>query len=132
MPEEIELNPHEQQESVEEHLRHGRGEESEHPQGWIRYIALSTAMLAVIAAVAALQAGALVNEALLYQSAAVQKQAEASDEWAYYQAKGIKSNMAAQTAALLSSMSKGEPAAKYQAESTRYKSEQDALSEKAK
>jgi hypothetical protein len=57
---------------------------------FLRRIALSTALLAAFAAVASLQAGATVNEALVLKMEATELQASASDQWAYYQAKGIK------------------------------------------
>lgn len=57
---------------------------------FLRRIALSTALLAAFAAVASLQAAATVNEALVLKMDATELQASASDQWAYYQAKGIK------------------------------------------
>src|SRR5437764_7505937 len=59
----------------------------------LRNIALSTALLAAFGAVAALRAGDTVNEALVLKTEAGRLQAEASDQWAYYQAKGIKANV---------------------------------------
>ncbi len=59
----------------------------------LRNIALSTALLAAFGAIAALQAGGTVNEALVLKTEAGRLQAEASDQWAYYQAKGIKTNI---------------------------------------
>src|SRR6266576_6850227 len=59
----------------------------------LRNIALSTALLAACGAIAALQAGGTVNEALVLKTEAGRLQAEASDQWAYYQAKGIKANV---------------------------------------
>ena len=59
----------------------------------LRNIALTTALLAAFGAVAALQAGGTVNEALVLKTEAGRLQAEASDQWAYYQAKGIKANI---------------------------------------
>src|SRR4051812_972721 len=59
----------------------------------LRNIALTTAMLAALGAVAALQAGSTVNEALVLKTEAGRLQSEASDQWAYYQAKGIKANV---------------------------------------
>jgi hypothetical protein len=40
--------------------------------------------------VASLRAGSTVNEALVFKMEATRLQAEASDQWAFYQAKGIK------------------------------------------
>jgi hypothetical protein len=51
-------------------------------------VALSSAIFAALAAVASLQAGHRVNEALI-------SQLKASDKWSYYQAKGIKAGILA-------------------------------------
>ena len=84
MPEEPELDLDKLHEEIHE--------EVEHEAGWIlKPIALTTAIFAAFAAVAALQAGGTVNEALLLKTEATRLQAEASDQWAAYQAKGIKS-----------------------------------------
>jgi len=56
----------------------------------LKTIAVTTAIFAAIAAVAALLAGGTANEALIHETEATRLQAEASDQWAYYQAKGIK------------------------------------------
>ena len=56
----------------------------------LRIVALTTAVLAAFAAVASLQAGATVNEALVLKTESTQLQSRASDQWAYYQAKGVK------------------------------------------
>lgn len=50
------------------------------------YVAISTALIAVFAALTALMAGHHSNEALI-------EQIKASDQWAYYQAKGIKAEI---------------------------------------
>ncbi len=50
---------------------------------WISWVALSTAVLAVLAAIAGLLSGNRANEAMM-------SQIESSDKWAFYQAKGIK------------------------------------------
>ena len=51
---------------------------------WVLFVALSTALIAVLAAITGLLAGEHADEAML-------SQLHASDQWAYYQAKGIKS-----------------------------------------
>jgi len=53
---------------------------------WSFYIAISTALIAVLAAISSLMAGHHSNEALI-------EQIKASDQWAFYQAKGIKSDI---------------------------------------
>lgn len=83
MPEgqEIELD------SLHEHIH----EAAEHEGGrFLRIVALTTALLAALAAIGSLQAGATVNEALLLKTESTQLQSRASDQWAYYQAKGVK------------------------------------------
>jgi hypothetical protein len=77
MPEEIE--------APTEHLQEQLHEAAEKPEAkWIPYVALTAALLAVAAAIAALLAGHHANEAML-------EQMRATDQWAFFQAKGIKS-----------------------------------------
>src|SRR6266513_2938180 len=67
-----------------EHLHEHVKETAEHSGAvWISWVALSTAILAVLAAIAGLLSGKHVNEAMM-------NQIEASDQWSYYQAKSIK------------------------------------------
>lgn len=67
-------------ESVQEHIHHQAEHASER---WISWVALSTAILAVLAAIAGLLSGKHANEAMM-------SQIEASDQWSYYQAKSVK------------------------------------------
>jgi Domain of unknown function (DUF4337) len=70
-----------------EHLHEHVKETAEHSgEAWISWVALSTAILAVLAAIAGLLSGQHVNEAMM-------NQIEASDQWNYYQAKGIKASV---------------------------------------
>src|SRR4029077_14555646 len=63
------------------------------PGTLLRSIALTTALLAAFGAVAALRAGDTVNEALVLKTESGRLQAEASYQWAYFQAKGIKASV---------------------------------------
>ncbi len=99
--------------------------------GFLRTIALSTALFAAIAAIAALRAGATVNEALVLKTEATRLQAEASDQWAYYQAKGIKAAVAEASRTAWLSLAK-EPPAEYGANEKRYKGEQGEIQLKAR
>lgn len=134
MPEEIEIETKELQEKLDE-LHEERRELAQEraaevkASAWTRWISLSTALIAVIAAVAALQSGSLVNEALIQKNEALLNQAKASDTWAEYQAKGIKSNGAQQTAAILAATAFTAlgAAAKWNGAAARYKSEQAVL-----
>jgi uncharacterized protein DUF4337 len=70
-----------------EHLHeeiHHRAEHGGPP--WISWVALSTAILAALAAIAGLLSGKHANEAMM-------SQIQASDQWSYYQAKGIKASV---------------------------------------
>lgn len=69
---------------------HEKAKEAGTRAPWLRWLALSTALFAVAAAVASLESGQFANEALLEMNEAALKQAQASDAWSYYQAKGIK------------------------------------------
>jgi hypothetical protein len=88
MPEEIEVDTDKLRETIDHEIEESGGAKL------LRLTALTTAMLAALAAVASLKAGATVNDAILLKTEATQLQAQASDQWAYYQAKGIKGAVA--------------------------------------
>src|SRR5437870_1496229 len=70
-----------------EHLHEHVKETAEHGGApWLSWVALSTALLAVLAAIAGLLSGQHANEAMM-------NQIEASDQWSYYQAKSIKASL---------------------------------------
>jgi len=83
MPEGPEVELEKVHEAIHEEAERGGG-------AFIKQIALTTAVFAALAAISSLQAGSTVNEALVLKTEATRLQAEASDQWAYYQAKGIK------------------------------------------
>jgi hypothetical protein len=123
MPEEQEVETERLREAIHEQLEHDGG-------AFLRRIALTTALLAVLAAVAALRAGATVNHALLLRADATQLQSQASDQWAYYQAKGVKG--AIQEAVRASWLAAGrEPPVSAEEKIARYEKEQEAIREKA-
>jgi hypothetical protein len=123
MPEGPEVETEKLHEAIQEELEHEGG-------GFLRKIALTTALLAVLAAIASLQAGATVNEALVLKTEATRLQAEASDQWAFYQAKGLKA--AVQEASSTSWTAAGkEPPAKYLEDQKRYKEDQAEIRKKA-
>ena len=107
-------------------------EEVEHEGGArLKRIALSTALFAALAAIAALKAGATVNEALVLKTEATRLQAEASDQWAYYQAKGIKAATAEASRTSWLAIAK-EPPAEYAEKQKRYLAEQKEIDKKAR
>lgn len=87
MPDEPEIDTDKLREAIDEEIEKAGG-------SMLRWISLTTALLAALAAMASLQAGSTVNEALVLKTEATQLQAEASDQWAYYQAKGVKGAVA--------------------------------------
>lgn len=115
-----------------ENLREGIREELEHEGGgFLKRIALTTAILAALAAIAALRAGATVNEALMLRTEAARLQAEASDQWAFFQAKGLKA--AVEEASRTSWLALGkEPPPEYAAKQERQAAEQKEIEAKAR
>jgi hypothetical protein len=115
-----------------ENLREEIHEEVEREGGpFLKRIALTTAILAVFAAIAALRAGATVNEALIERTEATRLQAEASDQWAYYQAKGIKASV--EEASRTSWLAIGkEPPPDYERQKQRHAEEQKEIQKTAR
>jgi hypothetical protein len=99
---------------------------AEHNQKpWLRRLALTTAILAVLAAVASLQSGRFSNEAIL-------EQARATDDWSYYQAKGNKLvTRTAEMEILLQLKAPNDQVDTLRAEVARYGDEQAHIQEKA-
>jgi hypothetical protein len=123
MPEGPEVETEKLHATIHERLEHEGG-------SFLKRIALTTAILAAFAAVASLRAGATVNVALVLKTEATRLQAEASNQWAYYQAKGLKA--AVQEASATSWLALGkEPPATYLDEQKRYKEEQAEIRKKA-
>jgi hypothetical protein len=123
MPEEIEVDAEQLRGAIDRELEHGGG-------AFLRWISLSTAILAVLAAVGSLRAGATINEALLLKTEATQLQALASDQWSYYQAKGIKGAIAQGSVAVWQAAGKPVPGA-LAVQVTHYATEQHDIRKKA-
>jgi hypothetical protein len=124
MPEGPEVETEGLQEQIKEELEHEGG-------SLLKRIALSTALFAALAAIAALKAGATVNEALVLKTEATRLQAEASDQWAYYQAKGIKAAVAEASRTAWLAIAR-EPPAEYARKHERYLDEQKEIDKKAR
>jgi hypothetical protein len=115
--EEIEVPTEHLHESIKEQAEESRG-------GWTMYAAVSTALMAVFAALGSLTAGHHSNEALIAQI-------KASDTWAYYQAKGIKSEIA-EAIILQHATVNAEAPAEIKEKQAKYKKEQADLMKEAK
>jgi hypothetical protein len=120
---------------VEDHAHHAHATvahaKPEPSPTWSRYLSLSTAVIAVIAAVASLESGSSSNEAILEKSEAMLDQSRASDQWAYFQAKGLKATLSEGEAAILGD-GKPEVAAKLTADAKRYRGETEAIQKMAR
>jgi hypothetical protein len=108
-----------------EHLHEAVHHEAHHSQeGWITWVALSTALLAALAAVAALLSGMNANEALI-------NRVTSSDTWSQFQANSIKlSNLEANADAI--KLRNEKVPAWFAEKMKKYDSEKDKLSKKAK
>src|SRR2546430_15197669 len=103
-----------------EHLHEHVKETAEHSgAAWISWVALSTALLAVLAAIAGLLSGKHVNEAIM-------NQIEASDQWNYYQAKSIKASVLDAKMSLSGASNESD-----QSKRDRYEKEQEEIKTKA-
>lgn len=123
MPEGPEIEMDKLHEAIHEEMEREGG-------GFLKRIALTTAVLAAFAAVAALQAGATVNEALLLKTESTRLQAQASDQWTYYQAKGLKAAVQEATAASWEAAGKPVPE-KLHVQAKRYTEEQAEIKRSA-
>jgi hypothetical protein len=111
-----------------EHLHeeiHHRAEHGGEP--WLGWVALSTAILAVLAAIAGLLSGKHANEAMM-------SQIEASDQWGYYQAKSIKAAILEAKTTLAPEVASNdkEKAARYEQEQEEIKREAEHKQAEAK
>jgi len=86
---------------------------------WISWVALSTAILAVLAAIAGLLSGKHANEAMM-------SQIEASDQWNYYQAKSIKASVLDAKISLATAFNESD-----RANAERYEKEQEEIKSEA-
>jgi hypothetical protein len=123
VPEEAEVETEKLHDAIHEELEKEGG-------AFLKRIALTTAVLAALAAIASLKAGATVNEALVLKTEATRLQAQASDQWAYYQAKGIKAAVekASQSAWLAAGKS---PSDESETRLKRYEEEQKEIEKSA-
>lgn len=113
-------------EEMHHHATHGsHGAHSAPPKpSWTMGVALSSALLAGLAAVCALLAGHHANEAMI-------EQIQSSDRWAFFQAKGIKAAVLGSKIELLEA--EGKPVSpKDRDKIAEYKKEQDQISAEAK
>jgi hypothetical protein len=124
VPEEPEVDTDRLHEEIHEELEKEGG-------SLLKAIALTTALFAALAAIAALHAGGTVNEALALKTEATRLQAEASDQWAAYQAKGIKSAIQQSSKSVWEALGKAPPTS-FAQERERYADEQRGIEQAAR
>jgi hypothetical protein len=119
-----------------EHIEHDaanaathKDEHKSHGGGFAQWVAIFTAVLATVGAIVSYQGGHTQNAALYFKNEAVLKKADASNQWALYQAKSTKQNLAELAEQLAADPDKK---AAYAKEVIRYKGEKDEISVKAK
>jgi hypothetical protein len=95
--------------------------DKEKRDSWTKYVSLMIVILAVITAYGSLKSGGYGSRVLL-------NQAKASDEWAFYQAKGIKRSLAE----MESRLGSAEVQADAKKRADRYQQEQDEIQAMAK
>jgi hypothetical protein len=88
-------------------------------------MAVMTAILASIGAIFAYQSGTSENLALYYKNEAAIRKTEAANQWAYYQAKGEKENLAELGAALSANVS--ETQHRFTADAERYRQQKEPI-----
>lgn len=103
-------------EELHHHARHGS-------ERWTMGVALSSALLAGLAALASLKAGHYANEAMM-------SQIESANTWSYFQSKSIKESQLKSKMEILSAL--GKPASEADAaKAAEYKEEKEKVQKKA-
>ncbi|MDR3419063.1 MAG: DUF4337 domain-containing protein [Nevskia sp.] len=119
MSEEYEVpSPH------EHHVEH----QAHHGPGLSQQVAIFTAILATLGAIVSYLGGHTQNEALYYKNDAVLNRSLAADQWAYYQAKGIKEAIAQEQA---DSATDPARAAAYKEKAQRYGQDKEEIRKQA-
>ncbi|WP_322102760.1 DUF4337 domain-containing protein [Paraburkholderia sp. J41] len=114
-----------------EHAASGHGAHGE-GDAFPGRMAVMTAILASIGAIFSYQSGNSENLALYYKNEAAIHKTEAANQWAYYQAKGEKQNLA-ELGAELSALAPNADAAKgrFASEAERYRQQKEPIRAKA-
>lgn len=98
------------------------------PKGLAGQLAVATAIIATVGAIFAYMGGATQADAGLYKNNAAIKKTEAANQWAYYQAKSSKQNLAE----LAVDLAPAERRAFYAEQIKRYQGEKDGIQNAAK
>ncbi len=112
-------------------VEHAAGAHHEHGEGdsFASRMAVMTAILASIGAIFSYQSGNSENLALYYKNEAAIRKTEAANQWAYFQAKGEKQNLAELGAAL--AIPNSDAQRRFIADVERYKQQKEPIRAKA-
>ena len=108
--------------------------DKEKREAWTKYVSLSMIFLAVLAAIATQRGAGYSSGTMKQLNEATFNQANASDQWAFYQAKGIKETICSQELDNLNALGKADPklVESLTARVARYKKEQIEITAEAK
>lgn len=112
-----------QVEEAMEEVKHLEKEKSD----WLTYVSLSTAIIAIVTALAGLYESQITAKTILTKNEAVLYQSQASDQWNFFQAKSVKAHIYAVNAELYP-----DKAVDFKKKVDAYKIEQDEIKEEAK
>ncbi|HEY9154589.1 MAG TPA: DUF4337 domain-containing protein [Opitutaceae bacterium] len=107
---------------------HQEAKQKEKANAWTKYVSLSMIFLAVLATIATNKGSGYSSATMKQQNEANYFQAQASDQWNYYQAKGIKLNFVEQDL----ERSQGDVREKLQQKLKRYEDERKTISDTAR
>ena len=103
-------------------------------ESWTKYVSLTMVVIAVLAAIASLKGGGFSTRTLKEMNVATLNQAQASDQWAFFEAQSIKENFYQIESEHLAADPATDPAilAKIQAKVDKYEKTKADTTEKAK
>jgi cytochrome c556 len=111
-----------------EHVAHGASGAHGSSDNFAGRIAVMTAIMATVGALFSYQGGATQSDAMIFKNDAAIKKTEAANQWAYFQSKGGKQNLAE----LGASLSSGDIKEKFVAEAARYSGEKKGIEAEAR
>lgn len=106
--------------------------EKEAREAWTKYVSLTLVCLAVLTAIATLKGGGFTTRTLKELNEATYQQANASDQWAFFQAKSIKQNLYEIEGDLMPKDAEAKAIEKVKAKVEKYGKEKDEIMKEAK
>jgi hypothetical protein len=119
--------------AIEEHLKQVEEalEEVKHNEeeqgGWLSYVSLSTAIIAIVTALAGLYESQITSKTILTKNEAVLYQSQASDQWNFFQSKSVKAHIYSVNAELYPNKAED-----FKKKAEAYKKEQEGIKAEAK